>query len=552
MTNYILEYYQAINDGRELVGRWILLWYKMVIDGLECGRWSYNAKAAGKALKFIETFCRHHEGVKAPQLIVLELWQKAFLSVIFGIYDHNGDRQFREVILIIGRKNGKTLLAAAIAAYMAYLDGEYGGRIYFAATKREQAELCFDACYQMILKEPLLSKRAQKRRSDIYIEESNTSLRTLSYNARRADGLNPSAAIADEIAAWSGEAGLKFYEVLKSALGARRHPMLISISTAGYINDGIYDELISRCTSVLTGNSKENRLAPFLYMIDDPAKWNDINELRKSNPNMGVSVSVDFFLEEINIAESSLSKRSEFICKYCNLKSNASTCWLDYETVDKASGPALNIEDFRRHYAVVGIDLSKAVDLTSVCAVIEHKGELYVFSRFYMPAERLETATAEDGVPYDIYRQQGWLQLSGENHVDYKDAYKFVIELWKKYEIIPIVIGYDRYSATYLVDDLKAAGLKTDDVYQGFNLTPVSQELFGLLKSGKVHIGANNLLKAHLLNAAMKTDLETGKIKLVKSGPRARVDGVAALLDAFCVRQKWWADYGSRLTNSKR
>lgn len=552
MTNYIFEYYQAIKDGSILAGRWIVLWYEIVIKGLEDGRWTYNAKAADKAIKFIERFCRHHEGARAPQLIVLELWQKAFISVIFGIYDLNGDRQYREVVLIIGRKNGKTLLAAAIAAYMAYLDGEYGGRIYFAATKREQAELCYDACFQMILKEPLLSKRAQKRRTDIYIAESNTSLRTLSYNARRADGLNPSAVIADEIAAWSGEAGLKFYEVLKSALGARRHPMLISISTAGYINDGIYDELMTRCTGILTGNSKENRLAPFLYMIDDPQKWNDINELRKSNPNMGVSVSVDFFLEEINVAESSLSKKSEFVCKYCNLKANSSTCWFDFPTVEKACGAELHLEDFRRHYAVVGIDLSKTIDLTSVCAVIEHHGELYVFSQFYMPKSRIETATAEDGVPYDIYRQNGWLTLSGENHVDYKDVYGWIRELQRTYDIIPLVIGYDRYSAQYLIDDLKKDRLLTDDVYQGHNLTPVIRELEGLMRDGKVHIGNNNLLKLHLLNSALKADIETGKCKLVKSSKRARIDGTAALLDAFCVRQKWWSEFGPRLQNPKR
>ena len=552
MSNYILEYYQAIKDGTVTVGRWIILFYEYIVHGIENRLFSFDAKKAGKAIKFIEGFCRHHEGTLAPQKIKLELWQKALISVIFGIMDSNGDRQFREIVIVIGRKNGKTLLAAATSAYCAFLDGEYGGRIYYAAPKLEQAGLCYDATFQMIAKEPNLSKRTKKRRTDIYISESNTSLKPLAFSHKKSDGLNISLGICDEIASWVGEAGLKFYEVLKSSLGARRQPILLSISTAGYQNDGIYDELFRRSTAVLLGSSKETRLAPFLYVIDDVEKWNDINELRKSNPNLGVSVSVDYMLEEINIAEGSLSKRGEFITKYCNVKQNSSCAWLDYLTVEKSCGDAFSLDDFSHCYCVCGIDLSQTTDLTSCCAVIEKAGELYVFSQFFMPSSRLETGAAEDGVPYDIFHQQGFLTISGENYVDYKDCYNWIINLMRKHQIIPLMIGYDRYSAQYLVDDLNAAGLKTDDVYQGHNLSPVIREFEGLIKDGKIHIGNNNLLKSHLLNAALKQDLETQKVKMVKSGARTRIDGTAALLDAMCVRQKWYAQIGEQLSNRRK
>lgn len=551
MTNYIKQYYQAVEDGTIITGKWIKLWYKYIIDGLDNGDFFYDEKIANKAIKFIENFCRHHEGALAPQLIKLELWQKAMISIIFGVIDEEGNRQFREVVVVMGRKNGKTLLAAAISAYCAFLDGEYGGRVYYAAPKLEQAGLCYDATYQMVLKEPILSTRAKKRRSDIYIDESNTSLKPLAFNHKKSDGFNISLGICDEISSWQGDAGLKFYEVLKSSLGARRQPLLLSISTAGYINDGIYDELMRRSTAVLKGTSKETRLAPFLYTIDDLNKWNDIEELKKSNPNMGVSVSVDYLLEEIAIAEGSLSKKAEFLTKYCNVKQNSSQAWLDSKTVEKACGEAFSLEDFRNSYCVGGIDLSQTTDLTSCCAVIEKGGELYVFSQFFMPAERIADATAEDGVPYEIYRQKGWLTLSGENHVDYHDCYNWFTRLIEEYQIYPLQIGYDRYSAQYLIDDLKKYGFHCDDVYQGFNLTSVIQEFEGQIKDGIIHIGDNSLLKIHFLNSALKCDTESQKRRLVKLGNRTRIDGMAALLDGMCVRQKWYASIGEQLKNKE-
>lgn len=547
MNNYVLAYYQAIQDGSVVVGRWIRLWYEYIVKGLESGLFLFDIKKASKAIKFIEIFCHHCEG--RDDLIKLELWQKALVSVLFGILDKNGNRQFREAVVIIARKQGKTLFASAIIAYMAYLDGEYGAKVYCLAPKLEQANIVYDNFYQMLIKEPELEEMAKKRRSDIYIAESNTSIKPIAFNAKKSDGFNPQLVVCDEIASWQGDAGLKQYEVMKSALGARRQPLVLSISTAGYINDGIYDELIKRSTSFLLGGSKEKRLAPFLYMIDDVDKWNDINELRKSNPNLGVSVSVDYLLEEIAIAETSLSKKAEFMTKYCNIKQNSAQAWLDYKTVDRASGQTLRLSDFANSYCVGGIDLSQTTDLTSCCVVIERKGRLYVFSHFFMPANKIEEATATDGVPYEIYRQQGFLSLSGENYVDYKDCFAWFRSLVEEYQIFPLQVGYDRYSAQYLVEDMKQYGFHMDDVFQGFNLTPVIREFEGCIKDGAVDIGNNNLLKAHLLNTALKSDTDSQKVKPVKVGNRTRIDGTAALLDAFTVRQKWYAEIGEQLKN---
>lgn len=549
MNNYILEYYQKIRDGTIIAGKWILLWYEYIVKGLENGLFVFDPKKAQKAIRFVETFCRHHEGALAPQLVKLELWQKAFLSVVFGVVDQNGLRQFREVVCIVARKNGKTLFAAAIAQYCTFLDGEYGARVYFAAPKLEQAALCYDAFYQMIDKDPELRKMAKRRRSDIYIASTNSSAKPLAFSAKKSDGLNVSLCVADEVASWPGEQGLKLYEAIKSSFGARLQPLLLSISTAGYINEGIYDELMRRCTRVLLGESPEKRLAPFLYTIDDVNKWDDINELQKSNPNLGVSVSVDYLLEEIAIARGSLSKKAEFLTKYCNIKQNSSQAWISSKDVQNASGQALLLRDFEDCYCVGGIDLSRTTDLTACTIVIEKNEKLYVFCKFFLPSERIEEATARDGLPYNAYIKRGILTPSGDNFVDYHDCFAWFRQLVEEYRIYPLKIGYDRYTAQYLVQDMAQYGFHMDDVFQGYNLTPVIRETEGLMRDGVFKIGDNDLLKVHLLDTALKTDAESGKSKPVKISASAHIDGTAALLDAMCVRQKYYAEIGEQLRN---
>lgn len=550
--NYILEYYQKITDGTIIAGRWVKLLYAYIVHGIEAKEFTFDKKKANSAIQFIESQCRHSEGELAPGLFVLELWQKAMISCIFGIIGKDGTRQFREVFAVMGRKNGKTLLASAIIAQMLYNDGEYGARAYCVAPKVAQADIVYNSFWHTVALNPELAKLAKHRKSDIYIEKTNSSLQKIALSDRTSDGFNPHLSVQDEVAAWSGEKGLKAYEVLKSGAGARKQPLIFSISTAGYVNDSIYDELMKRSTRFLLGDSKEKRLLPFLYTIDDIEKWNDLNELHKANPNLGVSVSYDYMLEEIAIAEGSLSKKNEFICKYACLKSNGSTAWLSAQVVEKACGEHLEIEDFRDSYCVGGIDLSQTTDLTSACVVIEKAGELYVFSRFFMPTERIDEASQRDGVPYNIYVQRGILTPSGDNYVDYHDVYNWFVQLVEEYQILPLQVGFDRYSSQYLCGsngEMAKYGFHMDDIFQGENLYPVLLECEGLLNDGKIHIGDNDLLKMHLLNSAIKMSVERGRGKLVKVSPGVHIDGCAALIDALCVRQKWYGEIGGQLKN---
>ena len=556
MNNAILAYYQAIKSGAVVVGRWVELIYERIITMLERKEVVFDQIKANRAIDYIETHCFHTEGELAPSPLKLELWQKAFISCIFGIVDESGRRQFREVVLLVGRKNGKSALASAIGKYIFEQDGGFGCRVYCLAPKLDQAEIIYNGLWTMFLVDPTWDEldkddptKAKHRMTDLFLPVTNSTVKKIAFSAKKSDGFNPSLTICDEVASWSGTNGLKQYEVMKSGMGARPEGLLLSCTTSGYENDSIFDELMKRSTRYLLGDSKEKRLLPLLYMIDDVEKWNDINELRKANPNLGVSVSVDYMLEEIAIAEGSLSKKIEFLTKYANIKQNSSAAWLSTQSVERMCGEPLRIEDFAETYAVCGIDLSQTRDLTACTVVIERNGEFYVFAKFFLPAERIDECTERDGVPYNIYIQRGLLQPSGENFVDYHDCYNWLTQLVETYHIFPLVVGYDRYSAQYLVQDLNAYGFKTDDVFQGENLWGVLQELEGYIADGKVHIGDNDLLKVHLLNAAIKMSNERGRGKLVKISPSLHIDGTAALADAFTVRQKWYQEIGEQLKN---
>ena len=548
-VNYITEYNKKIKSGKIVAGKWVKLIYAYLANGLRKRSFYYDAEKTQLAIDFIERFCHHSEG--RSDLLKLELWQKAAIAAIFGIVDKNGLRVFREVFLVVARKNGKTLFASAIIAYANFLDGEYGASTFCLAPKLEQAMKVYEGFYQMLIKEPALSKYFRKRRSDLYMASTNSTVKPLAFNAKKSDGFNPHLTICDEIASWPADQGRKQYEVMKSALGARKQPLIFSISTAGYVNDGPYDDLMARSTAFLLGNSNERRLLPILYIIDDTEKWNDLNELRKSNPNMNVSVSEEYYKEEIAIAELNMSKRAEFMTKYCNIKQSSTQAWIPYDVVDAVTKETYLLEDFRGSYCVGGIDLSQTTDLTACCVIIERDAKLHTFTQFFMPENKIDELQEREGVPYRLYVSQGLITPSGENYVDYNDCFNWFRMLVEEYEILPLQVGYDRYSAQYLVQQMEQYGFHMDDVHQGENLTPVIHEMDGLLRDRTLQLGQNNVLKAHFLNVGMKQNEETRKIRPIKIDPRTHIDGFVAVCDALTVRQKWYDEIGEQLSNAE-
>lgn len=553
----IMQYWNEIQSGGVNVGKWIRMLYDLILQGLSEHRWYYSHERAENAIRFIERYCHHYKGKLAPQRLKLSLWERATITLIFGIVDDAARRLFVEVFLLIGRKQGKTILCGAICTYLAFC-GEYGSECYALAPKIDQSDLLFSSVEYNVHAEPELEAitKSTKYRG-LYIQETNTTIKKLAFSSKKSDGYNPMFWSADEVAAWPGVAGLRQWEVMVSGTGAREEPLGIALSSGGYENDGLFDELMKRGTGFLMGHSREKHLLPILYMIDDPEKWDNLEELEKAMPGLGESVSREFIKKEIDIAHESISKEVEFKTKYANLKQNQSTAFLKAEDINRVFGWRKPMEELRSHYVVGGYDLSQVVDLTSAGFICEIDGILWVKAHFWLPKNRLEEATKRDGVPYEIYIRKGFLSLSGEEFVDNNDVLKWFMDLVKTYKIYPLMVGYDRWSAMELNQKMQEKHFKTDSVTQGFNLTNVIDTFEGLIREGKVRdMDDNDLLKIHLADSAMK--MESGADRahprkmLVKISNKAHVDGMAMLLDCMAMRVFNWDKLGRRLENKKR
>ena len=532
--------------------------YDLLMQGFSENRWFYDDRLARNAVGFIERFCHHYKGQLAPRRIRLDLWERAGISDIFGIVDATGKRQFSQVFWPVGRKQGKTLIAGGIGTYMGYAAGEFGSEVYYLAPKLEQADLAYSALEFNVHAEPELDAITKSTKDrGLVISETNTIIRKLAFTSKKSDGYNPMFYCADEVAAWPGVAGLRQWEVMASGTGARQEPLGLAISSGGYENDGLYDELMKRGTSFLMGSSRERHLLPLIYMIDDPEKWDDLTELKKSLPGLGISVSEEFIRKEIDTAHESISKEIEFKTKYCNLKQSLSTAWLRAEDINKAFGHRMSLEAIRGFYSVGGADISQTTDLTSACIITEIDGVLWVHSHFWLPNKRLAEATRRDNIPYEIYIRKGFLSLSGEEFVNTDDVLLWFMDLVKTYKIFPLQIGIDRWSALDLIQKLNGKSFHTDTVTQGFNLSNVSDTFEGMLREGRIRdMDDNDLLKIHMADAAQQMESNTEQAhprkKLVKISKNAHVDGVAALLDAMAMRQFKWDQLGKRLMNENK
>jgi len=547
---YLQEFKQDIADGKYVLGQWMQLNIQYVEKCLSEGKCLYDPLKAEKKIRFIETQCRYVEGRSGPFL--LESWQKYIVACIFGLVDEDGFRHFTEIVLIIGRKQGKSTFAAALEMTIAYTEPELGMQLYNLAPKLQQANIIYDQTLLMIAKNKTASKLGKKRRSDFYIAKTNTKISPLAFNSKKSDGFNPYFACFDEFAAWEGVKAVDMWNVMLSAQGGRHDPINLACSTANFIDGGLYDELFPRCTSVLLGTSEEENLLPFLFMIDDIQKWDDVQELKKALPNLGVSFFEKNLQKEIRKANASPSYKNEFICKYCNIKMNTVAAWIPQEAIRLSQGDVIKPEDFQRMACVGGVDLSQTTDLTSACVVINFEGVNYVYSHFWIPAGRLKDLTERDNVDYSAMVSHGFLSLSGDKFVDYKDVTKWFVDLRKEYKLNILVIGYDRYSSTYFVDEMKQQGFLMDDVNQGTNLSPILTEFEGLIMQGLIQTGTNGLLQSHIRNTAIKREADGKRMRMLKISETKHIDGMAALIDALTVKSKYNDQYKWILEGNKK
>ncbi len=553
--NPIKTYYQRICDGREVVSDKVRRTYKMLMNELEHpGTYHYSPKRAKHIIEFFENYCHHSKGKAGGQLVVLELWEKAMLAAAFGFVDDNGLRKYRRVVLIVGKKNGKSLLASGVGNYMLIGDGEAGPEVYAVATKRDQASIIWKEAKRMVNKSPTLRKRIKPLVAELSSESFNAgTFKPLASDTNTLDGLNIHCALMDEIHQWKN--GRALYDIIADGVSAREQPLIFITSTAGTVRDDIYDEVYDECERIVNGYDdpdgyKDDRTLVIVYELDKRTEWTDENCWKKANPGLGTIKNIAILRHEVEKAQQDPLRVKNLVCKQFNIRETSSEAWLTFEQLDNRE--KFDIDKLKPRYGVGGVDLSSCVDLTCGTMLFQVRGDerIYVEQMYWIPEDNLEKRVREDKIPYDIWIQQGWCRTSQGNKIDYRQIVEWFKELQEKKDIYLWRCGYDSWSAKYFVDDMANVFGKTvmDPVIQGKKTLSAPMKSLGADLTKKIVIYNNNpILKWCLTNTSVDVDKNDNiqPAKVNEGRTTRRIDGVASLLDAYVVRDRYLEEYKS-------
>lgn len=539
--NFIQEYYNQISDGKIVVGKRIRTVYEKLISDIENpGRWKFCEKSAKRPIDFIEGLCRHSKGEWIGQPMHLELFQKAFISALFGFVDDQGMRKYKETFFLVARKNGKSSLLSGLMLYMMIADGEGGAQIVSAATKKEQATIVFSECLNMVAQSESLKSHLKKRKTDLYFPLTFSNMTALSSDSNTLDGLHLHLAVIDELHAVKDR---NLYEVLKQGMSARRQPMMVMITTAGTVRECIYDDMYEYASKVCDGVLTDDRFLPILYELDDRTEWTDYRCWEKANPGLGRIKKLEDITEKVERAKANPKDLPGILTKDFNVRETATGSWLTFDEINNTN--TFTMEDVKDSYAIGGVDLSSTTDLScATLLIMRPDGQKYAVQQYFLPAYNIAQRVKEDNIPYDKWAEQGLVTLSEGNKVNYTDVSNWFDSMYYKYGIRPLWIGYDPWNSTYYVQEMQDRGYQMQIVRQGtMTLSQPMKELGADIAAKKINYNNNPLTKWCLTNTGVKTD-ENGNIKPVKGQSRTmRIDGTVSLLIAYTVLFNNMSDY---------
>nr|DAT23952.1 MAG TPA: Large Terminase [Caudoviricetes sp.] len=531
--NYLKAYLDAIEGGEIVVCKRIRKVYtRLVYEAENPGKYRFDEERANRPIEFIERFCKHSKGEWAGQPVRLELFQKAFISALFGFVDSKtGFRKYREAFFMVARKNGKSTMLAGIALYMLLADGEAGAEVYSVATKKDQAKIIFDEVCHMVSQSPYLRKHIKKRKSDLYFSASMSKLQPLGKNSDTLDGLNSSCVILDEAHAVKDR---NLYEVMKQSQSARTQPLFVTITTAGTVRECIFDDMYSYACKVADGVITDPTFLPIVYELDSKAEWKDPGAWFKPNPGLGRIKKLEDLMAKVERAKQSPKDLSGILCKDFNLRETLYNAWLDFDTINNES--TFSLEDFRGCYAIGGADLSLTTDLT--CATVlmlnPETRERFVWQMYWLPEDNFNQRVQEEKIPYDKWREAGLVRLCRGNTIDYSDVTAWFLELVNEHGITPLWVYYDSWSARYWVEEMEGYGFKMERCIQGAKTLSLPMQNLGAdLQAKKVNYNNNPILKWCLTNTAVQEDRNGNIVPKKASSPKQRIDGTASLLDAY-------------------
>lgn len=542
-----MHYNHLIKTGEEITSRKVKLVYKELVENIinnPKSEYEYSATKANHAIEFIERYCKHSKGSMGGKPFILELWQKALVSAMFGIVDKiTGLRKFHEVVLIVGRKNGKSTLSAAIGLYLMIADGELGPEIFSVATKKDQAKIIWLEAKRMIKKSPALNKRLKTLVGEINSELNDSIFKPLGRDSDTLDGLNVHGALFDETHAWKD---INLYDVIVDGTSSRDQPLIFVTSTAGTVRESVFDRLYDECELVINGYGdpegyKNERLLPVIYELDERKEWVDEKAWKKANPGLGTIKKLDNLQSKVNKAKANPLLVKNLVCKDFNIRETTGESWLTFEQANNEA--KFDIKELKPRYGIGGVDLSSTTDLTSACILFQVPGDnnIYVEIMFWLPEELLEQRSKEDKIPYDIWKDRGLLRTSQGNKVHYRDVVTWFKEMMEEKDIYLYKVGYDSWSAQYFVEDMKAnfGQESMEPVIQGKKtLSSPMKNLGADLSSKKIIYNNNPILKWNLTNVAIDIDKNNNIQPMKSSNQKKRIDGFAALLDAYVVYER--------------
>lgn len=531
--NYIDEYIEAMRSGKCIVGKRIRRQYEKLSRDIHepSGGYVFNEKKAERPIQFIERFCKHSKGEWAGKPVKLELFQKAFISALFGFVDETtGERRYKETMLYVARKNGKSTLLSGIALYCLIADGEAGAEVYSVASKKDQAKLVFTEALNMVRQSPDLIAITKKRKSDLYFPLTFSKMQPLGRNSDTLDGLNSSLVIIDELHSIRDR---NTYEVMKQSQSARREPLLVMITTAGTVRECIFDDMYKYACGVCDETIKDEHFLPILYELDAKDEWLNPMAWEKANPSLNRIKKLDDLISKVERAKQSPKDLTGVLVKDFNVISTVSSAWLTFDDVNNKE--TFDIADFKGYYAIGGVDLSHVGDLTAATLLFMDKSEKrYVTQMYWLPKDHFEKRVHEEKIPYDKWYEAGLLRLCEGNQINYTDVTAWYLEMVEKYDITPAWIYYDPYSAAYWVQEMQSYGFNLVKCYQGVKTLSLPMQKLGAdLQAKKINYNNSSLLKWCITNTGIKTDVN-GNIQPVKAqSAKYRIDGLASLLDAY-------------------